>query len=168
MTTKPLMLLDVDGVLNAFDGTRNIPAGYQKTVCNGYTIKWRPEVAARLRDLHDSEAVEIRWLTTWADEANAWISPALDLPILTVAGQVPFREKNGWWKLVVVRDLAVAEPTTPIVWVDDDIKGDRDAMAWLRTPAADNVLAICPAVNVGLTDVDLDLIEGWVAGKTAA
>ena len=58
----PLLLLDVDGVLNAMRW--ELPPGWEQGVFNGYVLSWDPTITARLRDLHESGRVEIQWLTT--------------------------------------------------------------------------------------------------------
>ena len=64
MADVPILLLDVDGVLNA--ARVDLPAGWQRGTFNGFVLTWDPTVTARLRELHESGRVEIQWLTTWA------------------------------------------------------------------------------------------------------
>src|ERR687884_525237 len=64
----PILLLDVDGVLNA--ARVDLPAGWTRGTFNGYVLTWDPTVTARLRELHESGRVEIQWLTTWTTDAD--------------------------------------------------------------------------------------------------
>lgn len=59
----PVWLLDVDGVLNASKPGWGGPP--RKTNVAGLTIRWAPPLVARIRTLHASGVVEVRWSTTW-------------------------------------------------------------------------------------------------------
>ena len=47
MTDAPILLLDVDGVLNAT--ARDLPDGWRRGTFNGYVLSWDPTITARLR-----------------------------------------------------------------------------------------------------------------------
>ena len=51
----PILLLDVDGVLNA--ARREVPEGWRQGVFNGFLLSWDPTITARLRELHESGRV---------------------------------------------------------------------------------------------------------------
>src|SRR6476469_2727758 len=74
----PLLLLDVDGVLNA--PRLDLPAGWQRGIYMGFVLSWDPTVTARLSELHVSGRVEIRWLTTWAGNADRLLAEPMGLP----------------------------------------------------------------------------------------
>src|SRR3978361_2131143 len=125
----PILLLDVDGVLNAT--RRDLPEGWRRGTFNGYVLSWDPTVTARLRDLHESGRVEIQWLTTWAANADRLLAEPLGLPRglrersgrraapTGCAGRLGGR--SGWWKLAAAREAAEQEPGRRIVWIDDDL-----------------------------------------------
>ena len=58
----PILLLDVDGVLNA--AKVELPEGWRRGRFSGFVLSWDPTVTARLRQLHESVRVEIQSLTT--------------------------------------------------------------------------------------------------------
>src|SRR5919112_4069774 len=119
----PLLLLDVDGVLNAMRW--ELPPGWRQGTFNGYVLSWDPTVIARLRALHDSGRVEIQWLTTWAENADRLLAEPMGLPrglkthAPTGAAPTgflgPLGGRSGWWKLAAARAVADAEPDRRIV-----------------------------------------------------
>ncbi len=167
----PILLLDVDGVLNA--ARYDLPPGWQRETFNGFVLSWDPTVTHRLRELHESGRVEIQWLTTWAHDADRLLAVPMGLPSgLKVharpevdptgfAGQL--RGQSGWWKLSLAQDAAIAEPDRRIIWIDDDLAEQAaDTGDWLA--ANPHVLVVAPDLFVGLTHEQLDEIEAWVDG----
>jgi hypothetical protein len=165
----PILLLDVDGVLNAarFD----LPDGWSRGTFNGFVLSWDPTVTARLRELHESGRVEIRWLTTWAGNADRLLAEPMGLPrgLKTYAqeGAAPIgfggvlRGQPGWWKLATAREVAAAEPDRRIIWIDDDLAEQAaDTGEWLA--AHPHVLVVAPDLFAGLTQEQLDEIEAWL------
>ena len=75
---QPILLLDVDGVLNA--PRRELPEGWQRGTFNGFLLSWDPTITARLRELHESGRVEIQWLTTWTTDADRLLAEPMGLP----------------------------------------------------------------------------------------
>ncbi len=89
----PLLLLDVDGVLNALSDGAAHPGTWPRwergrATADGtaWPIRWAPDVVERLRTWHEQGALELQWLTTWGHEANLELRRLLDLPELVVAG----------------------------------------------------------------------------------
>src|SRR3954447_9533424 len=103
----PILLLDVDGVLNA--AWVDLPEGWARGTFNGFVLTWDPTVTARLRELHDSGRVEIQWLTTWARHADELLAEPMGLPrglkTHVEEGAVPrgflgpLGGASAWWKL---------------------------------------------------------------------
>ncbi|MEU2351347.1 HAD domain-containing protein [Modestobacter sp. NPDC049651] len=170
MTAPPVLLLDVDGVLNAL--TPELPAGWARGRFNGYVLSWDPTVTARLRDWHESGRVELQWLTTWTADADALLADPMGLPRgLRVheraAAPTGFAGRwgalAGWWKLTAAQDVAAAEPGRRIVWIDDDLADQAaDAGEWLA--ANPQVFVVSPHLATGLTHAELDAVEAWLDG----
>jgi hypothetical protein len=174
--SKNVLLLDVDGVLNAI--TRSTPpSGFLRGNATPYLsegpystpiyfpICYNPEIIARLLELHTSEKLEIKWLTTWGRGANWSLSELLSLPgfdVLADPEDEPYRSMawQEWWKAYALRQYDIEHRPEKIIWVDDDIK--------LQTPniqdilEAPHVMAICPDERRGLTMKHLDLIEAFL------
>ena len=165
----PILLLDVDGVLNT--ARADPPEGWARGTFNGYVLTWDPTVTARLRELHESGRVEIQWLTTWTTDADRLLAEPMGLPRGLVtharADAAPtgfagvFGGRSGWWKLTAAQAVAQAEPDRRIVWIDDDLAVQAaDTGEWLA--ARPHVLVVAPDLFVGLTHDQLDEIEAWL------
>jgi hypothetical protein len=165
----PLLLLDVDGVLNAMRW--ELPPGWRQGTFNGYLLSWDPTVTARLRALHESGRVEIQWLTTWAENADRLLAEPMGLPRglrdrsggrarpTGFAGRLG--GQSGWWKLAAAREAAEEDPGRRIVWIDDDLAEQAaETGTWLA--ANPHVLVIAPDLFTGLTHDQLDAIDAWL------
>ena len=166
---RPILLLDVDGVLNA--PRRELREGWERGVFNGFVLSWDPSVTARLRELHESGRVEIQWLTTWTTDADRLLAEPMGLPrgLVTHARADtaptgflgPLWGESGWWKLAMAREVAESEPDRRIVWIDDDLAEQAaDTGEWLA--AHPHVLVVAPDLRRGLTHEQLDAIEAWL------
>lgn len=155
----PLWLLDVDGVLNAV--CMEPAEGYTQVKCAGFWITYRPALIDRIAALHRSGAVEIRWLTTWCEDAANLLAPLIALPTFAVEGSDDYKAAAGgyWWKAVTARRLVEGDPDRPLIWTDDDCGyanrlGELD---WLADHP--NKLVISPKVHTGITDEHMNEIE---------
>ena len=86
MTARPLLLIDVDGVLNPY-AAKEMPPGFVRhafDVEDGRTVRplLNPEHGAWLREL--AADFDLVWMTQWADQANEFVAPVLGLPPLPV------------------------------------------------------------------------------------
>jgi hypothetical protein len=165
----PIVLLDVDGVLNAT--RRDLPEGWRRGTFNGFVLSWDSTVTARLRAWHESGRVELQWLTTWATDADRLLAEPMGLPrglrVHARDDAAPtgfagsFGARLGWWKLAVAREVAAAEPDRRIVWIDDDLAVQAtDTGEWLA--AHPHVLVVAPDLVRGLTHEHLDEVEAWL------
>ncbi|NYJ03912.1 HAD domain-containing protein [Petropleomorpha daqingensis] len=166
---RPILLLDVDGVLNALK--RTLPEGWKQGTFHGFVLSWDPTITARLRRLHESGRVEIQWLTTWTTDADQLLAEPMGLPR---GLKVHDREEvaptgyswtagglSGWWKLAAAIAVVEADPDRRIIWIDDDLaEQGEDTDEWLA--ANPHVLVIAPDLLEGLTHEQLDSIEAWL------
>src|SRR4051794_34717224 len=165
----PIVLLDVDGVLNAarFD----LPAGWRQGRFNGYRLAWDPTVTGRLREGRAAGRVELRWLPPGTRGADGLLAEPMGLPrglrTYARADAAPtgfagsWRGASSWWKLAAAREAAEEEPDRRIVWIDDDLAEQAaDTGEWLA--ANPHVLVVAPDVFAGLTHEQLDAIEAWL------
>ena len=165
----PILLLDVDGVLNV--PRVDLPEGWRRGMFNGFVLSWDPTITARLRDLHESGRVEIQWLTTWTTNADELLAEPMGLPrglkvhdredAAPTGYSGPAGGLAGWWKLAAAQAVAEAEPDRRIIWIDDDLAEQaEDTGEWLA--AHPHVLVIAPDLLTGLTHEQLDAIEAWL------
>jgi len=189
----PLLLLDVDGVLNAVTLAPDEavwPDWRTGTAdANGrtWTIRWSPTDVARLLHWHEQGLVELQWLTTWGHHANVALRQLLGAPELAVAGThdeqgsasdlaapslaqvtaaAPDELTGRWWKLDVVRRVVAEEPDRPVIWVDDELRGSGNPYAdWARGAG---IVAVGPQPDRGLDRADLEVLQRALASPGSA
>jgi hypothetical protein len=148
----PLLLLDVDGVLNPYAAPA-CPPGYTEhdlfpgeepvRLCPAHG-PWLQELAARF---------QIVWATGWGENANRLLVPLLRLPALPVISfPVPFDPRD---KLPAI--VRYAE-NRPLVWIDDMLASEAFTWAGQRRPPA-LLISIDPAE--GLTRPVIDQALQW-------
>ncbi|MFI0820951.1 HAD domain-containing protein [Streptomyces sp. NPDC021098] len=121
MTARPLLFLDIDGVLNPVLPTD----GFTAYEILDFTVLLSATHADWLREL--SSAYDLVWATTWEHEANRHIAPLLELPRLPVVEFTGYRPRPDDPKLPAL-DLFAGRKWAPILryaagrpfaWVDD-------------------------------------------------
>ena len=153
---RPLLLVDVDGVLSLFG------PGVDHAACTPALVEGIPhllsrEVAARLARL--AAAYECVWCTGWEDRADGHLPHLLGLP----AGwpHLAFRDRPedaAHWKLRAID--AHAGPGRPVAWIDD--AHDERCRAWAAArPGPTLLVTTDPAV--GLTEAQAAQLEAWAA-----
>jgi hypothetical protein len=155
MRHLPLLLLDVDGVLNPF-AAATCPAGYEEypffpdedpvRLCRGHG-EWLRELADRF---------DIVWATGWGDNANVYIAPVLGLPCLPVIhfAAMPFEPREK------VPPIATYTGSRPTAWIDD--VPTPEAREWAERRGAPTLLVdVDPAE--GLTRAAVDRSLSWAA-----
>jgi hypothetical protein len=112
---KPIILLDVDGVLNNCDSIEY--PDEQRTIVNGFHIRYSPTIVSAFNNFARGGLAEVRWLTAWGLRARKLLSPALGIDDFLTA------RDDGWepTKGIVAKTIADASPDRPIVWVDDEL-----------------------------------------------
>ncbi|MFE4591522.1 HAD domain-containing protein [Streptomyces laurentii] len=167
-STKPLLLIDVDGPLNPYAAQRERrPEGYttHRMRPSGWTgtaplrVWLNPAHGNALRAL--AGAYELVWATTWKDEANEWIGPHLGLPELPsidwpqMHGKAP---RGTFWKTQYILEYAAGRP---FAWVDDDITAYDHEYVERNHLAAALLLHVDP--QLGLLRADFDRLADWAA-----
>lgn len=153
MDERPLLYLDVDGVLNCLDGGH--PAD---ETADGFPV-WIP-VGTNQRVALLLEVFEPVWATAWLGRAHSeW------KPLLGLTGGFP-------WPYVYYSSLKLPEiikhaKGRPFVWIDDDADWELRELGWDRSMVDGLVLA--PDHRTGLTDQHveeaLDYASSLTVGK---
>ena len=150
---KPLLFMDIDGVLSLFGfASDSRPAGTWLNV-DGIVHLISATAAEHLQRL--GRAYEVVWCSGWEEKANEHLVGALalggPLPYLTF----PVADGARHWKLSSIEDHAAHRA---LAWVDD--AHDAGCHAWAARRAAPTLLiATDPAV--GLSDAQVDELERW-------
>jgi hypothetical protein len=154
--TRPLLLVDVDGVISlfGFDLARP-PAGRFLTV-DGIAHFLSATAGEHLRRL--SAAYEPAWCTGWEEKANEYLPHALGLPaplpVVSLAGAVP--ALSGHWKLDAID--CYAGPDRPVAWIDD--AHDQRCDSWAAARRAPTLLVSTDPAT-GLTEQHVDELLAW-------
>lgn len=187
---RPLVLLDVDGVLNAVT-SRPDPRVWPdwqrgRAAADGrqWPIIWSPSVVSAVRAWQAD--ADVQWLTTWGHHANGGLRALLGLPELPVAGTwadvnapqhagsaddgavahaavapaAPDELTGRWWKFDVVRGVVHADPARPLVWIDDDLAGQREIRQWMQRES--RCLLVAPTMGTGLRPDDVTLVREFL------
>ncbi len=156
---KPLLLLDVDGVLIPWQA-KTAPTNYQRFELQhrvgGTDTKERgllsPSLGTRLSLL--GERFKLVWATGWEHEANRVLAPILGLPELPVI-EFPRDEDGIFVKLVTVSKIP---SSTSVVWLDDELT--EVAKEWARTRSGATLLVDVDP-RTGLTHEDLEKVSSF-------
>ena len=159
VSDRPLLLIDVDGVISlfGFDPARR-PAGRFETV-DGIVHFISATAGEHLRRL--CEAFEPAWCTGWEEKANEYLPHSLGLPgpfpCLSFDDSTPVF--GGHWKLAGIDSYA--GPDRPVAWIDD--AHDDRCGAWAAArPGPTLLVSTEPAV--GLTGEHVEELLWW-AGR---
>lgn len=155
-TERPLLLIDVDGVISLWGWPGPAPPGAWALVDGiGHFLSAR--AARRLRELGD--CFELVWCTGWEERANE------HLPFLVGLGPLPHlafdRTPTGayaHWKLAAI-DLH-AGPDRPVAWVDDAL--DVECHAWAAARPGPTLLVTTSPAE-GFTASQAAQLQAWAA-----
>lgn len=168
--TVPVLLLDVDGVLNAVRPEWSAPPRHATASTNGQTYRlcWAPELLDRLRGWHLDERVELRWATTWCHDADQ-LERLWNLPPLARA--LDDDDLGSFLRILIAKvnaSLAVVEEERrALVWVDDDAIPAFGPYRNRLDNASSSVLLVTPRPTRGITMEEADLIESFLDEQDA-
>lgn len=172
-TDLPVVFLDVDGVLNAFNldpvlATFEDFEDHEVRLDEGnrfrmiFNLCLSRKMGEHLRAL----PAEIVWTTTWEHRADSVVASLCGLPrgLGVLSRPIGSTRLDGAWKFDEVRRV-VAENMKPFVWIDDDMDTFRNGSDSARRWAADlpiRNLPISPDPRTGLTHGHLETIEAFL------
>jgi hypothetical protein len=155
-THKPLLCVDVDGVISLFGFEPSAPPAGDFRSIDGIPHLLSATAGAHLQRLAD--AFELVWCTGWEEKANEYLPAALGL-----AGPLPYLvferavgRASTHWKLPAID--AYAGPTRPSAWIDDAF--DEHCERWKNArPGPTLLVRTDPAV--GLSSRHVDTLLRW-------
>jgi hypothetical protein len=159
MTGVPVLLLDVDGVINGHPDH----AGWQSPAVRLPVgpVYYEPAAVDRIRRLHTAGHAEIRWATTWCGYPDelARLGRLLELDLPSAFGDRP--DHKTWGDLKLEAALAVLDDGRPLIWVDDEEAAAARQLfpAIARAERLGRALLVTPVSEHGLRPHHLDSIE---------
>ncbi len=153
---KPLLLIDIDGVISLFGFDPVQPPAGRFEMVDGIAHFLSATAGEHLRAL--SREFELAWCSGWEEKANEYLPLALGLP--TELPLVPFddcdRPPSAHWKVAGIE--AYVPPSRPLAWVDD--AHDHRCHAWAEArPAPTLLVGTEPAL--GLTAAHVRELIAW-------
>jgi hypothetical protein len=152
---KPILFLDVDGVISLFGFPSGGPLPGQFHWVDGIAHCISDGAGACLRRL--AEAFELVWATGWEETANDYLPLLLELP-----GELPVLNFDGrvaagaaHWKTAAMAEYAGARP---FAWIDDRI--DATCREWARRHPAPTLL-VETASEQGMVEEHVEELLEW-------
>ena len=155
---RPLLLIDVDGVISLFGFDPAQPPPGRFEMVDGIAHLLSATAGESLRRLH--QVFEPVWCTGWEEKANEYLPHALGLeasfPYLNFAGATP--SIAGHWKLTAIDEYAGR--SRPVAWIDDG--HDERCRQWAADrPGPTRLISTDPAT--GLTADHVEELLAWAA-----
>lgn len=167
-----VLLLDFDGVMNAhkprWDGTIH---SCEVTDSRGesWNINYSQELAKKLLEMHDTGRVELRWCTTWCEDADV-LEKALGWPRLYRSLYTAGLADMSYSDMTLLKLQAAFEVVEverrPLIWVDDTAiptTGSHHVRLCREGPA----LLLKPETQFGMTRDDILRIMEFTERLTA-
>jgi hypothetical protein len=153
MVNRPVLLLDLDGVLNPFAAS-SCPDGYleHEFFPGEGAERYCPDHAAWITEL--AAAGDLHWATAWGEEANTLFAVKLGIAALPVVPfpPLPFPPEGK------VPAVAALVGDRPVAWIDDN---HTDAgRRWAGERAAPTLLVPVDSA-IGWTRDDVDRVLAW-------
>ena len=154
---RPLLLLDVDGVLNPDFSVKQMnkrqrtePWKRQQVWVEKdrktYTLFLNENHGPKLLTVAYGTGAELAWATTWNEDANKYVGPVLGLPELPVYHAELFNKPAT---------VLPALEGRPFVWLDDQLSVVNAANTWGGCGVKVNP-------KLGLTDENLEEATIWL------
>lgn len=174
---KPVLLLDVDGVINATAVNPDLSVwpeeAWLRCRVRAADDTW-PILAARpviafINKIHDEGLVDVRWHTTWqwhakrlADRIGLQQFPIADAPEYDDDQHFVASLREGrptWWKLPAALRV-LQEERRPLIWIDDDLNHELRHFDWpIGIP---QLLTITPNGIEGITARHIQKITAFI------
>lgn len=151
---KPIMLLDVDGVLNVLDDSRHTVRIGKDQIPGGYPF-W-PKAFTKPFMHWAWTNFKVYWLTCWGGRANIIADWARlpTVPCITDHGSKKYKD----WKLGAAIRVIGRYRTRKIVWVEDEFHDQTEMWATYKP----NVLLVKTKHQIGVRPEHVKKIENFI------
>jgi hypothetical protein len=153
---KPLLLVDIDGVISLFGFDPSRPPAGRFEIVDGIAHFLSATAGEHLRALGDD--FELAWCSGWEEKANEYLPLALGLagPLPHVLFDPCERPAGAHWKLAAIDGHA--DQHRPLAWLDD--AHDERCVTWAaRRPGPTLLVATDP--RTGLGDAQVSQLRAW-------
>ena len=157
--SRPLLLIDIDGVLNPYVTAGHPIAGmYEKHSIDGLAVLLNASHGQWLREL--ATTYDLVWASSWEHDSNPLIGQAIgapaNMPFLTFTD----RDDTDWlWKLPAVQRFVAHDRA--VAWLDDD--HGQGADEWAAHRSAPTLLVRTDG-RIGWTKAEFDVLVRFAAG----
>jgi hypothetical protein len=160
---KPLLLIDIDGVISLFGFDPARPPAGSFALVDGIAHLLSATAGGHLRALADD--FELAWCSGWEEKANDYLPHHLGLagPLPHLAFDVTDKLPAAHWKLAAID--AYAGPARPLAWIDD--AHDAHCSDWAAARLGPTLL-LGTEPAVGLTDAHVAELRSWAEALRAA
>jgi len=163
---KPLLLVDVDGVISLFGFVPHARPAGRFAMVDGIAHFLSATAGEHLRRL--GSAFDPVWCTGWEEKANEYLPHALGLegpwPYLSFArgGAGPGSSVLGHWKLDAIDAYA---GTRPLAWIDDLHGEPCERWAEARAGGGAPTLLVTTEPAVGLAAPHVERMLAWAQAR---
>lgn len=170
---KPLMLLDIDGVLArySYDVRKSKKVSFDGDDDNDVWMNTRKSLIPTINRWHEENLVEIKWLTSWEERAQTEFAPKVGIKHNFELGFVHDEKYDCGFDAKRLSALKQAnfDPKRPLIWIDDDMEmnfnwNNSGEIAERITPLLQRpcTLIIRPNQTVGLSKEHEALIDDFL------
>ncbi len=157
---KPLLLVDIDGVISLFGFDPARPPAGKFEMVDGIAHFLSATAGEHLRAL--AAEFELAWCSGWEEKANDYLPLALGLPdpLPHLSFDRTIKVTAAHWKLAAIDAYAGNE--RPLAWIDD--AHDDHCARWAAAREGPTLL-LATEPSVGLTDRHVSALVSW-AGQS--
>ena len=164
MPSKPLLLVDIDGVISLFGFDPKTPPPGSWQMVDGIAHLLSAQAGEHLLAL--SDRYELVWCSGWEEKANEYLPRALGLtgplPHLSFDPAVSRAPRpDTHWKLAAID--AYAGEDRPLAWIDDALTEECHRWAALRRGPT---LLIATEPPTGITAIHVAHLLEWGAPES--
>jgi HAD domain in Swiss Army Knife RNA repair proteins len=154
-TSKPLLFMDIDGVLSLFGFQSDSRPGGQWVNVDGIVHLISATASEHLHRL--ANGYELVWCSGWEEKANEHLLGPLVMPAALPFLTFPAQSGARHWKLPAIEAHA---GDRPLAWVDD--AHDDACRSWAAARTAPTLL-VSTDPPTGLTAAHVEALERWAA-----